>query len=94
MDGLDKHDSNLASLISLIQDLGSSQDVKILLSSRPLIEIERGFYNTPSLRLQDLTKGDIKIYIDARLRENQQFLESFPKKSQRKWILEVQDHVR
>jgi hypothetical protein len=61
-------------LISFLDNLALSDHIKILTSSRPLVEFEDAFSNHPTLRLQDLTYRDIKIYVDTRLRKDKSFL--------------------
>jgi hypothetical protein len=74
IDGLDEHDRDHKSLISFLENLALSENIKILTSSRPLVEFEEAFSNYPTLRLQDLTYQDIKIYVDTRLRKDKNFL--------------------
>lgn len=77
IDGLDEHDSNHLSLVAFIQSIAALSNVKVIVSSRPLLEFEDAFEIQPSLRFQDLTYNDIKICIDTRLRENRRFVATF-----------------
>ena len=56
-------------LVELFEDaaLSDNPNIKVCLSSRPLLEFEHAFIACPSLRLQDLTHQDIKTYIDEQL---------------------------
>jgi len=72
VDGLDEfegHDdhNDQGYLIELFKSLGSSPLIKVCLSSRPLLIFEEYFKDTPGLRLQDLTSGDIRRYVVDKL---------------------------
>lgn len=66
IDGLDEYDGDLSGLIDLINDT-STPHVKYLVSSRPVTACSEAFANLPGLRLQDLTVGDIRQYVQDRL---------------------------
>ncbi|ORY09742.1 hypothetical protein BCR34DRAFT_602605 [Clohesyomyces aquaticus] len=72
IDGLDEFDGNHERLISLIQNL-LSQHVKICVSSRPWNVFEDAFQQRPSLRLEDLTYPDIKLFVTSRFLQNKGF---------------------
>ncbi|RYP01860.1 hypothetical protein DL764_006045 [Monosporascus ibericus] len=88
IDGLDEYWGDYSDLIELIQST-TSPDVKFLVSSRPITACTEAFEGIPSLRLQDLTKEDIRRYIqhhlDTKLRgkgdEYLQLVESLIEKS-------------
>jgi hypothetical protein len=65
IDGLDEYDGNYHDIIRLFTRMPSN--VKACLSSRPLHDFVSAFKSCPSLRLQDLTFGDIKQYVDDEL---------------------------
>lgn len=72
IDGLDEFEGNdeendLLYLVEILKRVASSPFVKICASSRPLLVLERAFSDTPGLRLQDLTTGDIKRYVFEKL---------------------------
>ena len=80
IDGLDEFEGNEDGndrhhMIQLLRDLDSSRFIKVCVSSRPLLIFEESFRNSPGLRLQDLTSGDIRRYVvdklttDPRIRE-------------------------
>ena len=54
-------------LIELFRSLASSPSTKVCLSSRPLLIFEESFRDSPGLRLQDLTSGDIRRFVTDRL---------------------------
>lgn len=67
VDGLDELTGDHDALLSLIQRLGHSRNIKLCVSSRPDPKYEAGLKSSAMLRLQDLTKGDIDSYASARL---------------------------
>lgn len=71
-DGLDEFKGNddqndRQHLIELFRSLASAPYIKVCLSSRPLIIFEESFKDSPGLRLQDLTFGDIRRFVTDRL---------------------------
>ena len=75
IDGLDEYDGDHRDLIILIQGFAKSTDVKFCVSSRPWNDFENSFGNglCPALRLQDLTKEDIRLYVKDKLEDNNAF---------------------
>ena len=72
IDGLDEFEGNDEQndrqyLIELFRSLASSPFIKVCLSSRPLLIFEESFKESPGLRLQDLTSGDIRRFVIDRL---------------------------
>lgn len=67
IDGLDEMDSDHHSSLGLIKNLADQDNVKICLSSRPLLVFEEAFSVAPSLKLQDLTYHSIRAYADTQL---------------------------
>ncbi|KAK8041692.1 hypothetical protein PG993_006215 [Apiospora rasikravindrae] len=65
IDGLDQCDGDYLEIIELSQELCALPDVKVCISSRPLLVFEQAFRDLPGLRLQDLTKRDIKEYVNS-----------------------------
>jgi hypothetical protein len=63
IDGLDEYQGDPAGLIDIIHSIISPK-VKICLSSRPWQIFEDAFRETPKLRLQNLTFGDISRYVN------------------------------
>ena len=76
VDGLDEYDGDHTELISLIHQLNVSTDLKICASSRPwnVFEIAFGSGSNPKIRLQDLTRGDIRLYVRETLEESRLFI--------------------
>ncbi|KAI1322186.1 hypothetical protein F5Y16DRAFT_387367 [Xylariaceae sp. FL0255] len=76
IDGLDEFDPKVAltSVTNLIQFTHFLEDcgnVKIVVSSRPLPEFERGYRGRPSLRMHDLSENDIRQYARERLMKHE-----------------------
>lgn len=75
IDGLDEFEgdddqNDRQYLIELFRNLTSSPSIKACLSSRPLLIFEESFRESPGLRLQDLTSGDIRRFVRGRLSNN------------------------
>ncbi|KAI8654269.1 hypothetical protein NCS56_01383700 [Fusarium sp. Ph1] len=64
IDGLDEFEGNIRESISLIQELGRSRHIKVLVSSRPIPACVAAYENLPKLHLQDLTRKDIRAYVE------------------------------
>jgi hypothetical protein len=73
IDGLDEYNGDPADTIRLFKDI-ASPEVKICLSSRPWVEFHQAFKGLPSLRLQDLTFDDIRLYVNDVLASDERFL--------------------
>lgn len=75
VDGIDEYDGNHGDIIVFLRNLAASSGIKLCLSSRPWnIFVEAfGENNGWKLMLQDLTKADIKLYVDKNLKENKHF---------------------
>jgi hypothetical protein len=63
IDGLDEYQGDPAETVEILQSIVSPK-VKICLSSRPWQVFEDAFRETPKLRLQDVTFGDISRYVN------------------------------
>ncbi|KAI0555609.1 prion-inhibition and propagation-domain-containing protein [Xylaria curta] len=63
IDGLDECSGCFRDIISFINCLITSDDIKVLVSSRPLAEFEEAFSSKPKLRLQDLNRDDMEDYV-------------------------------
>ena len=66
IDGLDEFSGDQEALIALIAEV-QTDDVKLCLSSRPHRLYTNAFGVSSQLRLQDLTKSDIRIYVSQKL---------------------------
>lgn len=73
IDGLDEYDGDNLELSKFFKGFSSCSNVKICLSSRPLLAFEHHFDRFPKLRLQDLTVGDITRFVRDKLEEHPKF---------------------
>jgi hypothetical protein len=74
IDGLDEFDGDTAELTQFVLEISSSgPHVKLCVASRPWLVFEDAFQDQPSLRIQDLTEGDIKLYVSEVLGGNALF---------------------
>lgn len=68
LDGLDEYEGDYELIAEFFHEITtSSPNIKICVSSRPLLVFEDIFSGLPSLRLQDLTFQDIKFYVSDNL---------------------------
>ena len=71
IDGLDEAEGDAQEIAEFISSMSEkSPHAKFCVSSRSWPVFETIFYESPSLRLQDLTRGDIEAFIAERLRTN------------------------
>jgi len=70
IDGLDEYDGDHLEIISLLRQIPSNSNVKLCISSRPLLVFEQVFAECPRLCLQDLTVDDIQLYVQDKLNEH------------------------
>ncbi|KAF2029551.1 hypothetical protein EK21DRAFT_112759 [Setomelanomma holmii] len=71
IDGLDEFeptDASYTELADMFLAASRSTNVKAVLSSRPLSAFEASFTSSPTLRLHELTKQDIEIFVGDQLR--------------------------
>lgn len=79
IDGLDEYSGRHQDLISTIKGLSSSPSIKVCASSRPWNVFVDAFERTTNkLKLEDLTRDDIKEYVTSNLREDANFKERQP----------------
>ncbi|KAF4633849.1 hypothetical protein G7Y89_g4262 [Cudoniella acicularis] len=73
IDGLDEYNGDHAEMAQLFRDIAQSPNIKICISSRSLVVFEDEFEGCPSLRLQDLTHGNITNYVNDRFSKNRKW---------------------
>ena len=73
IDGLDEYDGDYLELSMFLKVISTCSNVKLCLSSRPLLALEHHFNGFPKLRLQDLTLGDISRFVRDKLEEHPRF---------------------
>lgn len=62
IDGLDEYDGDTSTLVDLISSVSHQENVKFVLSSRPIPVCVENFSSLPKLYLHDLTPDDIRRY--------------------------------
>jgi hypothetical protein len=67
IDGLDEYDGDHEELIDFLRILHREYETKLCVSSRPWNIFSDEFERCPSLIMQNLTKPDLQIYVEARL---------------------------
>lgn len=72
--GLDEFEGDRERLANVLKKIARFPNIKVCLSSRPLIVFEEHFEECPGLRLQDLTYDDIRLYVRDKLEENSRML--------------------
>ena len=70
IDGLDEFTGNERDGISFVKSLATSANIKLLVSSRPIDTCIAAFSSAPQLRLQDITRPDIELYINDTVRSH------------------------
>lgn len=70
IDGLDENQEDHEDLAEYFLELSKAPFAKFCLASRPLQIFEDVFKDCPKLRVQDLTRDDIKLYIYDKLKSN------------------------
>lgn len=70
IDGLDEYSGNHGELIRTLEKFASANDTKLCVSSRPWNVFVRAFEpHKPHLSLHDLTREDIRHYVDSSIRQ-------------------------
>ena len=76
VDGLDEFQGDeeaLMEIIDLFCRMAEREHVKVCLSSRPWLVFEDAFQSRPSLQLQDLTRTDIRNYVQVEVEQSKKF---------------------
>jgi hypothetical protein len=75
IDGLDEYDGRPTDIIDLMELLRNSPQIKICVSSRPWNEFDASFgvVNPWKLYIHDLTKNDIRLYVQETLGKDRNF---------------------
>ena len=74
LDGLDELSGDHGEAIELVQKLSTIKNIKVIVSSRPIALCEDAFSAGPHLRLQDLTRGDIRLYVQDHIASHPQMV--------------------
>jgi hypothetical protein len=73
IDGLDKFEDEGFEIVDLIIKTSKHPNVKICTASRPWSVFESAFGGRPSLRLESLTRRDIREYVTSKFNANSTF---------------------
>jgi hypothetical protein len=94
IDGLDEFEDNEhANIVAFVTNLASMDNVKVCVSSRPWMVFEDKFEDMPMLRVQELTRSDILLYIQGRFNAKARFrqLEKFRPQQAAKLVDNIAD---
>jgi hypothetical protein len=77
IDGLDEFDGNPQDLVELILDLKNCAPnrIKLCVASRPWLEFEESFHGMPWLKMEDLTRQDIQLYVEENMQASSRWNE-------------------
>ena len=67
IDGLDEYEGALADGVAFVRALLQNQNVKVIVSSRPIAACHDIFHRHPMLKLEDLNRPDIQTYVDKQI---------------------------
>ena len=70
IDGIDELEGDPAPLARFLRKITAHEGIKAIVSGRPINSCELVFEDCPSLRLQDLTAPDIKLYVEDKLEKH------------------------
>lgn len=73
IDGLDEYGGDFDKIVKIFEGLPHSPNIKICVSSRPLLVFEDSFSKCPGLKLQNLTLNDIKSYVSETLTASKRY---------------------
>ncbi|KAK6815115.1 hypothetical protein RU639_008507 [Aspergillus parasiticus] len=89
LDGLDEFDGNPQVLVEFMGRITEKDNVKLCVASRPWNLFQDAFEQSPSLRLEQLTYGDIRLYVSERCRQNRRFVNLLQREPDRARDLET-----
>ena len=75
VDGLDEFKTPPFEVLELIQHMNSLKGIKVCVASRQWTEYSDTFYESPMLRMQDLTTADMVYFIGVKFESNRAYLE-------------------
>jgi hypothetical protein len=73
IDGLDEFDGDSKELVELVLNLSNNPHVKVCVASRPWLVFSDAFEGRPSLRLERLTRNDIRKYVASYFADNKHY---------------------
>lgn len=89
LDGLDEFDGDPQVLVEFVGRITVKDNVKVCVASRPWNLFQDAFEQSLSLRLEQLTYGDIRLYVSERFRQSQRFVSLLQREPDRALDLET-----
>jgi hypothetical protein len=71
IDGLDEYSGSHGEIADILKHVSQRCNVKVCVSSRPLLVFDRIFGSLPHLILQDLTYNDISLYVNKKFGDHE-----------------------
>lgn len=75
VDGVDEYDGDPSVIVDLSKAIPKNSNIKICVSSRPLVVCEEAFNEGSMLMLQDLTYSDIELFVSNKLGEHTRMIQ-------------------
>ena len=96
VDGIDDFEGDGMQVAGFLLNIASRQNVKMCVASRPRLVFEDAFQHRPSLRLEDLTARDIKIFVLDNLSKSGIFvqLQKLKQTEADRLVLEITEKAR
>ncbi|PVI00440.1 hypothetical protein DM02DRAFT_473949, partial [Periconia macrospinosa] len=75
VDGLDEYEGDHGEILRILEQFATSPDIKVCVSSRPWNVFEKalGANSDAKLHLEDLTRDDIRLYVQDNLKQDERF---------------------
>lgn len=92
IDGIDEYEGDHRDLSRFLRSL-SSTSVKLVVSSRPINPCLNVFQGSPSLRLQDLTRNDMRTFIQGELSSHPLMVQRLSSKTVARYAKDMVDSI-
>ncbi|KAH7354678.1 hypothetical protein BKA65DRAFT_592827 [Rhexocercosporidium sp. MPI-PUGE-AT-0058] len=73
VDGLDEYEGDHEEVLDILEDLARNPKIKLCLASRDWNVFQDWFKGRPMIRLEDLTKADIRNFTQSKLEQDRRF---------------------
>jgi len=73
IDGLDEFNGDTLELAEMVIEISSAPNVKVCTASRPWLAFEEFFESRPRLRVENLTRSDIELFVSEKLNASTRF---------------------
>lgn len=73
IDGLDGFNGDTLELAKMVIEISSAPNVKVCTASRPWLAFEESFESRPRLRVENLTRSDIELFVSEKLNASTRF---------------------